>query len=188
MLYKLAIVMLYSKINELIDLLISSRELIYDWLSASCLSFMCVCCLHHLYYIQKLSHFFIMTCDEELGPDPLWETQLRPRFLKVAELLLPRRNRLPARLFSASLINGEEEQQFSTSNEPETEVALKILRVLQIQRPQSFDRFCEVLRQVKELLPVEKWIRPNRRSMEAQPPAKKLKLEVEDDPGTHACL
>ncbi|XP_062508651.1 caspase-2-like [Corticium candelabrum] len=103
-----------------------------------------------------------MAGDSGLGPDPSWEKYLKPKMVKVAEQLCPRRHNLVPRLYAADLINSDEEQEFSLSQEADTKLALKILRVLRKQGPGSFDKFCDVLRDVEDgsLCDVERVLRP----------------------------
>ena len=70
---------------------------------------------------------------------------LKPQLVSVAEVLCPLRNRLPPRLYSRDLINGDEEERFTESTKSETDLALEILAVVRKQGPGSFDKFCEVL-------------------------------------------
>ena len=98
--------------------------------------------------------------------DPKWDKHLRPQQVEVAEMLSPRRNRLIARLGSKGLINVDEEDSFINSNKPETDLAQDILRVLRRQAKGSFDKFCDVLLEVKDdtLNAVEKSLRPHRQT------------------------
>ena len=63
------------------------------------------------------------------------------------------------------LINDDEEERFSTSNDSETDLALNLLRLLRTQGPGSFDKFCDVLLQVEDgtLCAVEKCLRDGKR-------------------------
>ena len=101
---------------------------------------------------------------EALKVDPEWNDKLRPHMLQVAEILNPRRNRLPSLLFSARLLNNNEEEKFSKSTETETDLALGILRVLRSGGPGTFNIFCDVLLKVEDgaLQKIEKFLRPNR--------------------------
>ena len=98
--------------------------------------------------------------------DPKWEERLKPYFVSVAKVLNPRRNHLPAELFSASLLSDDEEQRFTASDKSEMDVALDILHVLRKQPVGSFDKFCDVLLQVDDsgLHDVVKLLRPNDKS------------------------
>jgi hypothetical protein len=94
--------------------------------------------------------------------DPQWETRLRPVYIDVTDQLCPRRNRLPARLYGAGLINSDEEQKLKLSSKADTELAEEILGILRTQPPPSFDKFCDVLKKVNDasLNAVEKLLRP----------------------------
>ncbi len=96
--------------------------------------------------------------------DSRWETVLKPQLVEVAGVLRPRRNRLSARLFSRDLISKDEDERFTESTKVETDLALDILRVLSNQGPGSFDKFCEVLLEVRDgtLRTLEKRLRPDR--------------------------
>ena len=92
-----------------------------------------------------------------------WETRLKPQLVDVAEILSPRRNRIPSRLFSKGLISEDDLDRFDASTKVETDLALDILHLLRRrQRPGSFDTFCDVLLQTKDdtLLDVERQLRP----------------------------
>ena len=84
--------------------------------------------------------------------------------MKVARQLSPRRHHLATRLFSEGLLNGDEEEKFNHSSKSETDLALEILAVLRNQSQGSFDKFCNVLLDVKDdaLRDVEKLLRPHR--------------------------
>ena len=96
--------------------------------------------------------------------DSRWETVVKPQLVTVAEQLCPLRNRLPPRLYSKSLINGDEEERFTKSTKSETDLALEILTVLRKQGPGSFDEFCDVLLEPKDemLDNLERRLRPDR--------------------------
>ena len=98
--------------------------------------------------------------------DPKWDIRLKPKLVEVAKMLSPRRNRLPARLFSENLINEDELERFTNSDKLDTDLALDILIVLRKQVEGSFDKFCDVLLEVKDetLNAVEKSLRPNRQT------------------------
>ena len=98
--------------------------------------------------------------------DPKWDSRLKPKLVKVAEMLSPRRNRLPARLFSENLINEDELERFTNSDKLDTDLALEILFVLRKEVEGSFDKFCDVLLEVKDetLNGVEKSLRPDRQT------------------------
>ena len=92
-----------------------------------------------------------------------WETRLKSQLVDVAEILSPRRNRIPPRLFSKGLISEDDLDRFDASTKVETDLALDILNLLRRrQRPGSFDTFCDVLLQTKDdtLLDVERQLRP----------------------------
>ena len=100
-----------------------------------------------------------MDTDTEI--DPRWESQLRPQLLSVAERLRPRRNLLPARLYSALLISEDDEERLNASDKTETELALDILSLLRKQCSGSFETFCQVLLETRNptLCRVEKRLR-----------------------------
>ena len=100
------------------------------------------------------------------GIDPKWDTRVKPKLVEVAEMLSPRRNRLPARLFSEDLINANEHERFNNSTMSDTDLALDILMVLRKQVEGSFDKFCDVLLEVKDktLNDLEKSLRPDRQT------------------------
>ena len=103
-------------------------------------------------------------CSMAVGSDPNWETHLTPKLLTVAECLSPRRNRLPAMLFSEELINLDNFYRFTTSTMSETDLALDILAVLRMKGQGSFNKFCDVLLEIGDDASrhVEKLLRPNR--------------------------
>ena len=98
---------------------------------------------------------------QTLERDPEWEVKLRPHFVEVAKNLFPRRNRLSSLLYSAGLLNEEEEEEFSQSKKAESDLAKDILRIVRTRGPGSFNTFCNVLLRVEDdgVRRVEKFLR-----------------------------
>ena len=113
---------------------------------------------------ESFTHSLDMAEALEFEADPEWDKTLRPYMTKVAENLNPRQNRLPSFLFSARLLTIDEEEKFSKSTEAETALALELLRVLMKGGRGTFNKFCDVLLEVKAkaLQKMEKFLRPNR--------------------------
>ena len=109
--------------------------------------------------------------DTDTGRDPKWESQLRPQLLSVAEQLRPRRNLLPARLYSALLISEDDEERLNASDKTETKLALDILSLLRKQCSGSFETFCQVLLETGDptLCQVENRLRRYRKRRLSEP-------------------
>ena len=117
---------------------------------------------------------------QPLHADSYWKTCLRPKQVEVARMLCPRQHLLPSRLCSKYLINGDQEESFNNSKESETNLALDILAVLRKKGPGSFDKFCDILLEIKDstLIEVERSLRSYRYSAEIRHSAEQSRSQV----------